>query len=84
MKRKISQFFDRREELSQIALNKKKYLLFMFFTGIFVGHRFYFKHYSSAIFYLPTCWSGFSFAMTLIDFLIVIPKQANKHGNIYL
>lgn len=84
IKKMISNFFDKREALSQVPLNKKKYILLLVFTGIFGGHRFYTKQYPSAILYLLTCWTGFSFAMSLIDLLIVIPKQADENGMFHL
>lgn len=34
--------------------------------------------------YLLTCWTGFSFAMTIIDFMIVVPMKADENGVIYL
>lgn len=80
----ITRFFDRREAQSQLPLNKKKYLLLAVFLGWMGAHRFYAKQYPTAILYLVLCWSGFSFAMTLIDLLIAIPKKADENGNIYL
>ncbi len=84
MSKIITRFFDRKEAQSQIPLNKKKYLLLAVFLGWMGAHRFYSKQYPTAILYLLLFWSGFPFAMTLVDLLIAIPKQPDEKGNIYL
>lgn len=63
-----------------IALNRKKYIKLALFTGLFGGHRFYAKQYFLGTLYLLTCWTGFSIAMTMIDLMTVLPKQANENG----
>ncbi len=80
----ITRFFDRREAQSQIPLKKKTYLLLAIFTGWMGGHRFYAKQYPTAILYLILFWTGFPLAMTIIDLLIVIPKQVDEQGMITL
>ena len=80
----ITRFFDRREAQSQIPLKKKTYLLLAIFTGWMGGHRFYAKQYPTAILYLILFWTGFPLAMTIIDLLIVIPKQVDEKGMITL
>lgn len=80
--RAISGFFERREAKEGRLLKKKTYILLAIFTGWFGGHRFYAKQYPIAILYLILCWSGFGAAMTIIDLLIVIPKEADENGMI--
>ena len=80
----ITRFFDRREAQSQIPLKKKTYLLLAIFTGWMGGHRFYAKQYPTAILYLILFWTGFPLAMTIIDLLIVKPKQAAEQRMITL
>jgi TM2 domain-containing membrane protein YozV len=78
----ISGFFDRQEAKKQVPLNKKTYLLLALFTGWMGGHRFYAKQYPLAMLYLLLFWTGFGAAMTIIDLLIVIPKQVDENGMI--
>ncbi len=82
--RTISNFFDKRDARQLQKVNKKKYLLLAVFTGWLGGHRFYAKQWVVAILYLVLFWSGFSLAMTVIDLLAVIPKEADEDGNIYV
>jgi TM2 domain-containing membrane protein YozV len=76
----ISKFFDHQNSRQEILLSKKKYLLLAIFTGWMGGHRFYARQYPTAILYLLTSWTGFAAAMTIIDLLIVIPKQIDENG----
>ena len=82
--RTISNFFDKRDARQLPKVNKKTYLLLAVFTGWLGGHRFYAKQWVVAILYLVLFWSGFSLAMTVIDLLAVIPKEADEDGNIYV
>ena len=84
LKKAITKFFDRKEAMSQIPINKKKYMWLAVLLGLFGAHRFYTKQYTTAIIYLLTCWTGFSLSMTIIDLMIVIPKKPDENGNIYL
>lgn len=63
----------------KVPVKKKTYLLLML-LGAFGAHRFYGKQWFTAVLYLATCWSGFSIAMTLIDFLQIIPMKADENG----
>ena len=81
--RAISGFFDRRDAREKRLVSKKKYMLLML-LGIFGAHRFYAKQYLTAVFYLATCWTGISTAMTVIDVLVVIPMQPDENGNILI
>lgn len=82
--RAISGFFERREAREAVRLRKKKYILLAVFTGWLGGHRFYAKQYALAILYLALFWTGFSVAMTIIDLLVVIPKEADGDGMILM
>ncbi len=82
--RAISRFFERREAKEAVRLRKKKYILLAVFTGWLGGHRFYAKQYALAILYLALFWTGFSAAMTIIDLLVVIPKEADEDGMILM
>lgn len=82
--RAISNFFDRRENREPSVVVRKKYLLLALFTGWMGGHRFYAKQYPTAILYLLLFWSGFPIAMTLIDLMVAIPKEADAEGKILL
>ena len=63
-------------------MNRKKYLLLALFTGWMGGHRFYARQWVVAVLYLALFWTGFPLAMTIIDLLAAIPKEADKNGNI--
>ena len=76
----ISRFFDQSGKRREIPVNRKKYLLLALFTGWMGGHRFYAKQYPVAILYLLFFWSGFPFAMTLIDLMIALPKETDADG----
>ena len=82
--RAISGFFDRRENRELQPVLRKKYLLLAVFTGWMGGHRFYARQYPSAILYLLLFWTGFPIAMTLIDLMVAIPKEADEEGRIFL
>ena len=78
--RAISRFFERRDAKEQILRKKKTYILLAVFTGWFGGHRFYAKQYLLGILYLLLFWTGFGAAMTIIDLLVIIPKEADENG----
>lgn len=80
----ISSFFEWRESREKHLLRKKTYILLAAFTGILGGHRFYARQYILGTLYVLLCWTGFSIAMTVIDFLVVIPMQPDENGNILL
>ena len=48
------------------------------------GHRFYTKQYALGFIYLLFCWTGIPFAMTLIDLMIALPRQADEQGRLFL
>ena len=80
----ISNFFNKREARELQVVNRKKYLLLALFTGWMGGHRFYARQWVVAVIYLVFFWSGFPLAMTIIDLLAAIPKEADENGNIFV
>lgn len=80
--RAISNFFNKRDAKELRPVNRKKYLLLALFTGWMGGHRFYARQWVVAVLYLALLWTGFPLAMTIIDLLAAIPKEADKNGNI--
>ena len=80
--RAISNFFNKRDAKALRPVNRKKYLLLALFTGWMGGHRFYARQWVVAVLYLALFWTGFPLAMTIIDLLAAIPKEADKNGNI--
>ena len=80
--RAISNFFNKRDAKELRTVNRKKYLLLALFTGWMGGHRFYARQWVVAVLYLALFWTGFPLAMTIIDLLAAIPKEADKDGNI--
>lgn len=80
----VSTFFDRREAKEKVKVNKKKDLLLCIFLGWAGAHRFYQKQYLIGFLYLAVCWSGYSVAMSIIDLLIIFPKQADENGDILI
>lgn len=80
--RAVSNFFNRKEARELRTVNRKKYLLLALFTGWMGGHRFYARQWVVAVLYLALFWTGFPLAMTIIDLLAAIPREADKDGNI--
>ena len=83
IKKLITKLLNKREERKKIPINKKKYIR-LCLLGMFGAHRFYAKQYVTATIYLLLFWSGISFSMTLIDWMIVAPMQADENGMIYI
>ena len=52
--------------------------------GAFGAHQFYAKRPVLGLLYLATFWSGFSAAMTIVDFIIAVPMKPDENGNIWL
>lgn len=82
--RAISKFFDRRDAREQVKVNKKVDYWLCILLGWAGGHRFYQKQYLLGFLYLALCWTGFSMAMSIVDLLIIFPKQADEDGNILM
>lgn len=64
------------------VVNRKKYGWILVLTGWCGGHHFYAKRYKLAWLYLLFFWSGFPFAMAMVDWLIWLPKKPDENGNI--
>ena len=56
----------------------------MSILGAFGAHQFYAKRPVLGLLYLATFWSGFSAAMTIVDFIIAVPMKPDENGNIWL
>lgn len=82
--RAISNFFDRRDARELVKVNKKKDIWLCVLLGWAGAHRFYQKQYLLGFLYLAVCWSGYSVAMSIIDLLIIFPKQPDEDGNILM
>lgn len=83
IKKLISKLLDKREARIKVPVKKKTYL-WLGLLGIFGIHRFYAKQYVTAILYLLLCWTGISITMTIIDYMVILPMQADEDGMIYL
>ena len=62
----IDAFFNVRANRVRQKVRRKTYLR-LCILGIFGAHRFYAKQWVTGIFYLLTCWTSISIAMTIID-----------------
>lgn len=78
--RMISSFFERQDARQKVLVSRKKFLWLLVLAGWCGGHRFYAHHYKVAIFYLLTCWTGMSIAMSIIDFLQFVPYPVDENG----
>ncbi len=78
----IWKLLKRRDERELRVLSKKKYILFLIFTGWMGGHRFYAGHYYTGALYLMFFWTLIPFMMTVIDLMQIIPVKADENGNI--
>ena len=79
----IDAFFNVRANRVRQKVSRKTYLR-LCILGIFGAHRFYAKQWVTGIFYLVTCWTGISIAMTIIDAITVIPMKPDENGMIEL
>ena len=83
LKKVISWFLDRRDKRKKIPVNRKKYL-WLCLIGLFGAHRFYAKQYVTAVIYLLLFWTGISITMTIIDYMVILPMEADENGYIML
>lgn len=68
-----------------VAVSRKRYIRLALTCGWFCGsHRFYTRQPILGILYLLFFWTGIPFTMTLIDLMIVIPKEADAAGLVEL
>ena len=61
---------------------KRKTYLWLHLLGGFGIHHFYSRHWIKGLIYLAICWSGISYAMTIIDWMAAFPKKADEDGMI--
>ena len=60
-----------------VTVNRRKYIMLALTCGWFCGaHRFYTKNYFWGTTYLIFSWTGYAFAMTMVDLLILWLKYA--------
>lgn len=83
LKKLITKVLNWREAREKVPVSKKKYIR-LCLLGIFGAHRFYAKQYVTGTIYLLLFWSGISFSMTLIDWMIVAPMEADENGMILI
>ena len=83
LKKLISKLLDKREARKKVPVKKKTYL-WLALLGIFGVHRFYAKQYVTAVLYLLLFWTGISITMTIIDYMVVLPMEADENGYIML
>ena len=72
-----------RENREKHSRQPQDYLLWCL-LGMFGAHRFMTSAPSWGLVYLATCWSGFSFAMTLVDDHCTAYERGDENGNIWL
>lgn len=80
---KIGWLLSYKERRVKQPIRKKTYMRLML-LGIFGGHRFYAKQWTTAVIYLLLCWTGLSIANTIVDLLVVIPMQPDEDGIIWI
>lgn len=80
----IDGYFEKQGAREKHLVNRKKYIWLSLLTGIVGGHRFYEKRYKLAILYLAFCWTGIPLAMAIMDWMIVVPMEADENGNILI
>lgn len=83
LKKLISKLLDKRDARVKVPVKKKTYL-WLGLLGIFGIHRFYAKQYITAVIYLLLCWTGISITMTIIDYMVILPMEADENGYIML
>lgn len=72
-----------RADREKVAVDRKRYIKLALTCGWFTGaHRFYSRQRILGVIYLLLCWTGISFAMTLVDLMIVLPMKADDNGMI--
>ena len=72
-----------REHREKHCVSRKKYMR-LCILGAFGAHQFYAKRPVLGLLYLATFWSGFSAAMTIVDFIIAVPMKPDENGNIWV
>ncbi len=65
-------------------VNRRTYLILTLLLGWAGIHRFYEKRWKLGIFYLVVCWTGFSMALAVVDFMIALPMKTDEDGRILI
>ena len=82
MERLLGFYLAMRERFHVATRVKRKTYLWLHLLGGFGIHHFYSRHWIKGLIYLAICWSGISYAMTIIDWMSAFPKQADEDGMI--
>lgn len=80
--RAISNYFRRKEDEEKVLVSRKKLIRYALLLGWCGGHRYYMKQYKMGIIYSLLFWTGWPFAMTLIDLIEIVPIPPDEDGNI--
>lgn len=64
------------------VVNKLAYLLLAFFLGAFGFHKFYSGKIGQGILYLIFSWTFIPSILALIDFFVMLFKDADRNGNV--
>lgn len=83
-KGKFYEFMEKAMELKEKPhpVVRKRYLWLAVLTGWIGGHRFYAKQYITAALSVALFWTGIPAAMTIIDIMAALPKEADEKGEI--
>ena len=83
-KGKFYEFMEKVMELKEKPhpVVRKRYLWLAVLTGWIGGHRFYAKQYITAALSVELFWTGIPAAMTIIDIMAALPKEADEKGEI--
>lgn len=83
-KGKFYEFMEKVMELKEKPhpVVRKRYLWLAVLTGWIGGHRFYAKQYITAALSVALFWTGIPAAMTIIDIMAALPKEADEKGEI--
>ena len=82
--KRITKYFDDKENREKVAVSKKKYIWLTVLTGWMGGHRFYAKRYKLGVLYLLFFWTGVPLYNCIIDLMQIIPIPADENGIIYI
>lgn len=82
----LFRFIDKKvAEWKPKTFSKKRYVTLLLTCGWICGaHCFYAGKKIKGVLYLLLSWTGISFAMSLIDWMQVVPMKADENGNIAL
>lgn len=82
MERLLGFYLAMRERFHVETRVKRKTYLWLHLLGGFGIHHFYSRHWIKGLIYLAICWSGISYGMTIIDWMVAVPKEADENGMI--